>query len=118
MGRTQWEKKEIVGLKQMWEIPEPPLEEEQQIAPIGAQWDGWDAWDLRVHMEKKRAHQRQQADFARRQAEVGRWDCLTVSPLTDVRMAEDAPFYPAMRRDPTHEEVSALLTPKTCCQKN
>ena len=59
----------------------------------------------RVYMEKQRADRRRQAAFAKKQAEIGKWRHLVVSPSTDSRWAKDAYFYPINERDYTHEEV-------------
>ena len=59
----------------------------------------------RVYMEKQRMHRRKRAQFAKRQAEIGKFKHLVVSPSTDTRWAEDSYFYPIEERDYTHEEV-------------
>ena len=63
----------------------------------------------RVYLEKKKARRQQQARFAKKQAEVGKWKHLVVSPSTDSRWAQDSYFYPIDERDYTHEEVRSLL---------
>lgn len=50
-------------------------------------------------------HRQKRAKFAKKQAEVGKWKHLVVSPSTDSRWAEESYFYPINERDYTHEEV-------------
>lgn len=63
----------------------------------------------RVYMEKKKARRQQQARFAKKQAEIGKWRHLLVSPSTDSRWAKDSYFYPIDERDYTHEEAKFSL---------
>lgn len=46
----------------------------------------WTAWDFRAYMEKRRQHERQYADYVRRQNAVGQNDYLNVSAFSDHRI--------------------------------
>ncbi|CAL8466969.1 g6505 [Coccomyxa elongata] len=90
-----------------------PLEENDQDAP--APWEEWTAWDFRAYMEKRRQHERQHADFVRRQNAVGQNDYLNVSPFTDHRILtnyiDQTGELPSRS---THEEFMDLITNNGC----
>ena len=70
--------------------------------------------DFRAYEEKQRKHRQQLADFAQRQAEVGKFQYLDVSPMTDRRYRTTSTYTAPnfVPREYTHEEVCGIS-----CQK-
>jgi len=72
----------------------------------------WNEWDFRAFMEKRRKHERQYADYMRRQRQVGQCTYLNLTPLSDARFLSNYQTQTGeLPTRNTHEEMMNVRMP-------